>query len=150
MEILGRVDASVSISCAITPASSRLPHSCVIIPASSRLPPDRVLKAREATLKGTVVLLFQPAEEGRGGALRVIKEDALKGVQAISGIHVWPSLPTGGSGVSTHAWGATLSTDGRLLHRWDAIPEVSQGMHDVHELGSCVDCPNLTGRLLHR
>ena len=34
----------------------------------------KVLKAREAELPGTVVLLFQPAEEGPGGAAVMIGE----------------------------------------------------------------------------
>jgi len=55
----------------------------------------RLLKQREGDLKGTVVLLFQPAEESRGGAQDMIDEGALEGVSAISGIHVWPDTPSG-------------------------------------------------------
>ncbi|GAX76830.1 hypothetical protein CEUSTIGMA_g4276.t1 [Chlamydomonas eustigma] len=55
----------------------------------------KLLKARESELPGKVVLLFQPAEEGGGGARYMIEEGALKGVQAVAGIHVWPSLPSG-------------------------------------------------------
>ncbi|XP_020260473.1 IAA-amino acid hydrolase ILR1-like 5 isoform X1 [Asparagus officinalis] len=46
-------------------------------------------------LKGTVRLLFQPAEEGGAGALHMIKEGALEGVGAIFGMHVDYQLPTG-------------------------------------------------------
>ena len=34
----------------------------------------KLLKAREAELPGTVVLLFQPAEEGPGGAAVMISD----------------------------------------------------------------------------
>ncbi len=42
-----------------------------------------------------VRLLFQPAEEGIGGALRCIEDGALEGVDAAFGVHVWTELPTG-------------------------------------------------------
>jgi len=37
----------------------------------------KLLKAREAQLPGTVVLLFQPAEEGPGGAAVMISDAPL-------------------------------------------------------------------------
>ena len=40
-------------------------------------------------------LLFQPAEEGAGGAALAISEGALDGVDAAFGIHVWNELPLG-------------------------------------------------------
>ncbi|GLI70018.1 hypothetical protein VaNZ11_014752 [Volvox africanus] len=55
----------------------------------------RLLKSNEASLPGGVVLLFQPAEEGLGGARMMIEEGALRGVGAIHGLHVWPALPAG-------------------------------------------------------
>lgn len=57
----------------------------------------RLLKAREAELKGTIKLFFQPAEEGGGGGGRMCEEGALEApdVQRAFGIHVWPHLPTG-------------------------------------------------------
>lgn len=44
-----------------------------------------------------VKFLFQPAEEADGGALPMIKENALKSpeVKSIIGYHVWPELPVG-------------------------------------------------------
>lgn len=38
----------------------------------------QLLKAREGSLKGTVRLLFQPAEEGGGGGELLVKEGAMK------------------------------------------------------------------------
>lgn len=55
----------------------------------------RILKERESTLKGTVKLIFQPAEEGGAGGDRMVKEGALDGVDAAFGLHVWPSMRTG-------------------------------------------------------
>ena len=50
---------------------------------------------------GTVKLIFQPAEEGPGGAQPMIEADALKHptVDAILGLHLWNNLPLGTVGV---------------------------------------------------
>ena len=53
------------------------------------------LKAHEDQLPGPVTLLFQPAEEGGHGALRMIEEGALKGIDMIYGWHNWPAIPYG-------------------------------------------------------
>ena len=57
----------------------------------------RMLKAREPEIHGTVKLLFQPAEEGGAGGLRMCEEGVLTAptVQRAFGLHVWPYLPTG-------------------------------------------------------
>jgi amidohydrolase len=51
----------------------------------------------ERNFDGTVYLIFQPAEEGGGGARELIKEGLFDRfpMQAIFGIHNWPGLPTG-------------------------------------------------------
>jgi amidohydrolase len=61
-----------------------------------------VLSKLRDRLPGTVVFLFQPAEEGppegeEGGAALMIKEGALDApkVQAVFGLHVDPALPVG-------------------------------------------------------
>src|SRR5690606_112791 len=48
---------------------------------------------------GTVLYLFQPAEEGGGGALRMVQEGVLEGVDAALGLHVWMELESGTVGV---------------------------------------------------
>ncbi|MBM81423.1 MAG: peptidase M20 [Planctomycetaceae bacterium] len=60
----------------------------------------RLLKEREADIKGTVKLLFQPAEEGGAGGKRMSDEGALDNpnVERIFGLHVWPQLPSGSIG----------------------------------------------------
>lgn len=45
--------------------------------------------------QGTVVLVFQPAEEGGGGAKKVLDAGVLDNVNAIFGLHVAPDLPSG-------------------------------------------------------
>ncbi len=55
---------------------------------------------REA-LAGTVKLIFQPAEEGPGGAKPMIEAGVLRNpdVDAIFGLHLWNNLPLGTVGV---------------------------------------------------
>ncbi|WVZ62573.1 hypothetical protein U9M48_012310 [Paspalum notatum var. saurae] len=55
----------------------------------------RLLQDRKGDLKGTVKLVFQPAEEGYGGARYVLQEGSLDDVSAIFGLHVDPVLPVG-------------------------------------------------------
>ncbi|KAF8404078.1 hypothetical protein HHK36_008955 [Tetracentron sinense] len=55
----------------------------------------KILKCREHHLKGTVILLFQPAEEAGNGAKRMIEYGALENVEAIFAIHVSHEHPTG-------------------------------------------------------
>jgi amidohydrolase len=62
----------------------------------------RVLAAGRATLHGNVVLIFQPAEEGPGGAEPMIAAGVLDDpkVDAIAMLHVDPRLPTGAVGIT--------------------------------------------------
>ncbi|KAL9259436.1 IAA-amino acid hydrolase ILR1-like 6-like protein [Drosera capensis] len=55
----------------------------------------KILKSREHLLKGTVVLIFQPAEEKGNGAKHMIEAGVLEDVEAIFGAHVWHQFPTG-------------------------------------------------------
>lgn len=61
-----------------------------------------VLRAMKDDLAGSVVLIFQPAEEGPGGALPMIEAGALENprVDAIAMLHVDSRLDTGTIGVS--------------------------------------------------
>ncbi|KAL5558261.1 hypothetical protein UlMin_034472 [Ulmus minor] len=54
----------------------------------------KILKNRENLLKGTVILLFQPAEEAGNGAKRMIGDGALEDVEAIFAVHVSHEHPT--------------------------------------------------------
>ena len=59
-----------------------------------------ILHRNREHLRGTVRVLFQPDEEGTpGGAVNMIEDGVLEGVQSIYAIHVDPSLETGRYGV---------------------------------------------------
>lgn len=56
--------------------------------------------ADEGKLPGTIRLLFQPSEEaqddeGKSGGMRMVEEGALKGLDAVFGLHVDPSVDVG-------------------------------------------------------
>lgn len=54
-----------------------------------------MIASRRSAFAGTVRLLFQPGEEGYGGARMMIQEGALEGVDATYALHVDPSTPAG-------------------------------------------------------
>ena len=53
------------------------------------------LKQHESELRNQVTLIFQPAEEGGHGALKMIEDGALDKVDEIYGWHNWPALKFG-------------------------------------------------------
>lgn len=59
------------------------------------------LQQHRDSFSGTVKIIFQPAEEGPGGAKPMIEEGVLKNpdVDAIIGLHLWNNLPLGTVGV---------------------------------------------------
>lgn len=58
-----------------------------------------LLAAHRETLCGSVRFLFQPDEEGYGGAQRFVDAGCLHGVDAVFGAHVSPELPLGSVGI---------------------------------------------------
>ncbi|MEE8334847.1 MAG: amidohydrolase [Candidatus Neomarinimicrobiota bacterium] len=48
-----------------------------------------IIADMQNSLKGTVRFIFQPAEEGEGGARYMIKDGCLDGVKEIYGLHLW-------------------------------------------------------------
>lgn len=64
------------------------------------------------TFNGTVKIIFQPAEEGPGGAKPMIEAGVLKNpdVDAIIGLHLWNNLPLGTVGVRSGALMAAVET----------------------------------------
>lgn len=59
----------------------------------------KIIAEHRDELNGRVRLIFQPAEEGGNGALKMIERGALEGVDAIFGFHVWMDLPSGLIGI---------------------------------------------------
>lgn len=58
--------------------------------------------AQSRNFNGTAVLIFQPAEEGRGGAKAMIDDGLFDRypVDAVYGMHNWPALPPGTIGLN--------------------------------------------------
>lgn len=69
-------------------------HDCHM---ASLLGAARILSERADMLKRPVVFLFQPAEEGRGGARKILQGGLLERFNAeeILGLHFWPQMPFG-------------------------------------------------------
>jgi amidohydrolase len=61
---------------------------------------ERLSRAPEAS---RLRLLFQPAEEGAGGAEACVRDGVLEGVGAAFGLHLWNQLPVGKIGVNRGA-----------------------------------------------
>ncbi|HUG54493.1 MAG TPA: M20 family metallopeptidase, partial [Vicinamibacteria bacterium] len=105
-------------------------HTAVVVAVAE------LLAARRAELPGTVVFLFQPAEEGppeaeEGGAALMIEQGALEDPRpaAILGFHVDPTLETGQVGWTDGTVFAgrnrfRIEVRGRLAH--SAAPESGQ------------------------
>ncbi|MHC5202180.1 M20 metallopeptidase family protein [Myroides sp. LJL119] len=81
------------------------------------------LSKMEDQIQGTIYFIFQHAEEqDPGGALEIIDSGALKGVEAIFGMHVLSNYPVGEIGIlpngaaSTTADGFNLSIIGKGSH----------------------------------
>ncbi|GAB2890559.1 M20 aminoacylase family protein [Uliginosibacterium flavum] len=70
-------------------------HTAMLLGAAEYL-------AERRNFDGTVVLVFQPAEEGRGGAAAMIADGFFERfpVDAIFGMHNWPGMPAGRFGIS--------------------------------------------------
>ncbi|GAB4852715.1 IAA-amino acid hydrolase ILR1-like 1 [Ancistrocladus abbreviatus] len=71
----------------------------------------KMLQERQHELKGTVILIFQPAEEGGGGGKKMVEAGVLENVDAIFGIHVSSDFPIG---VVASRPGTVLAASGRF------------------------------------
>ena len=68
-------------------------HMAILLGAANALSKNKKLK------KGKVRFIFQPAEEGAGGARYMIKDGCLDQVDEIYGLHLWNYQPVGEIGV---------------------------------------------------
>lgn len=94
-------------------------HTAMLVGAARYL-------AETRNFNGTAVLIFQPAEEGRGGAQAMIDEGLFERfpVDAIYGMHNWPALPPGTIGLNP---GPMMAAADRI-----EIKIVGKGGHGAH------------------
>lgn len=64
-------------------------HTAMLVGAA------RILAGRRDEFAGTVRFMFQPGEEGDGGAALMIEEGVLDGVEAAYALHITPNCPSG-------------------------------------------------------
>ena len=70
-------------------------HTAILLGAAE------VLAKNKHKIKGDIKFIFQPAEEGYGGAKYMIKDGALNNVDEIYGLHVWNYQQSGTVGVKS-------------------------------------------------
>ena len=86
-------------------------HTAMLLAAAQHL-------AAHREFDGTVYLIFQPAEEGRGGALAMVGEGLFERhpMEAVFGMHNWPGLPAGTLAVSPGPVMASANTFKIVVH----------------------------------
>ncbi len=86
-------------------------HTAMLLAAGHEL-------ARTRDFSGTVYLIFQPAEEGRGGAQMMVQEGLFERfpMEAVFGLHNWPGLAAGTFAASAGPVMASASTFKVVVH----------------------------------
>jgi len=86
-------------------------HTAMLLAAARHLATTR-------DFDGTVYLIFQPAEEGRGGALAMIGDGLFERypMEAVFGMHNWPGYPVGTLAVSPGPVMASANTFKIVVH----------------------------------
>ena len=70
-------------------------HTAILLGAAE------VLSKYSNDIKGTIKFIFQPAEEGYGGARFMIEDGAINNVDEIYGLHVWNYQDSGTVGIQS-------------------------------------------------
>lgn len=116
-------------------------HTAILLGAA------RILSELKDSLSGKIRLIFQPSEEVfPGGAVKMIEEGVLKGVDIIFALHLWQPLQVGTIGVSYGAVMAspdefTINISGRGGHGGmphQAIDALLTGAQVVNALNTVV------------
>ena len=89
------------------------------------------LSKQTEKLNGTVKFLFQPAEEGQGGARYMIEDGALDGVDEAYGIHLWNYQKYGTLGVKEGPIMAAADIFGITIHGKGGHGAAPQGTKDA-------------------
>jgi hippurate hydrolase len=86
-------------------------HTTMLLAAAREL-------ARTRDFDGSAVLIFQPAEEGRGGAQAMVAEGLFERfpVEAVFGLHNWPGYPQGSMACSAGPVMASANTFKLEIH----------------------------------
>lgn len=107
-----------------------------------------ILNSIREDFKGSVKLIFQPAEETISGALEMLKEGIFEdpAVDACAGLHIWPQIPQGQIGIVKGACFSTINNfiitvKGKGGH--GAIPyltkdPITAGVNIVNSLNSII------------
>ena len=101
-------------------------HTAMLLAAAQQL---AATPQAERPFDGTVYLIFQPAEEGRGGAVAMVEEGLFTRfpMQAVFGMHNWPGIPVGAMAASpgpVMAGGATFKITLRGKGAHAAMPHL--------------------------
>ena len=112
----------------------------------------KILNEVKDELSGDVRLVFQPAEETAVGALRMMEEHALDGVNAIYGVHVWgtydaPGIAFPAGNLMACCHGFTIEVEGKSAHASaphegvDAVMVASSILQSIQQLVSRMNDP---------
>ncbi|MBV9277383.1 MAG: amidohydrolase [Candidatus Eremiobacteraeota bacterium] len=95
-------------------------HTAMLLGAAA------TLQSRRSEFAGTVVCIFQPAEEGPGGALPMVEAGVLRDppVRAIAMLHVDPRIETGTIGITSGPVNAATDEF--------AVTVIGRGGHGAH------------------
>lgn len=84
-------------------------HAAMLLAAA------KVLKAHESELNGRVKLIFQPAEEGPGGAEPMVRDGVIKDVDGIFALHIGDLIGHFEAGGVAVSYGETTAADDQML-----------------------------------
>lgn len=108
----------------------------------------KILAQLRTQLHGTIVCVFQPAEENGGGGAKLLKDGALNEfpIDAFFALHSWPYLPAGTIGIREGAMMAAIDDfeiivhgkSGHAAHPMMAIDPVLISAHIILALQSLV------------